>query len=77
MPLEYREFNDFMNLKGTYAKMRPGSHVLPACSRYFWSLVAAMITYFYGKIINMDDLTKPEMGQQPFWYRIFFMLLCA
>ena len=33
MPLEYKKFDDFINLRGDYGKMRPGSQLMPTLKR--------------------------------------------
>jgi len=36
---EYKEWDDYINLRGVYAQMKPGSSIVPALARFFTGLL--------------------------------------
>lgn len=75
-PIEYRNFVDFIDLKENYGKMRPGSHLIPAFSRYGQSLLCLAFTVWFGMVVDVDEIRNPAMYYQPFWYRMGYIILC-
>ena len=75
-PIEFFQFYDFINLKGNYGKMKPGSHLIPAFTRYGQSLICLAFTVWYGMVVDVDMIRNPVMYEQPFWYRMIYIILC-
>ena len=76
-PIEYREFDDFINLRRNYGKMPPGKQLLPGFVRMGQALLCVAFSVSLGLVVSMHELTKPEFGELPFWYRVGYLILCA
>lgn len=71
MSIEYKDFTDFINLRGVYAKMRPGSQIWPALKRASHFVIMVVIG---GQLAKRGFLPKmlldPGFVNEPFWWKL-------
>ena len=64
--IEYRDYHDFINLKGNYAKMKPGSHLKPGFIRFGQTLLMLVAYFALTAFVKKSDLLTEEFASKPF-----------
>ena len=72
-PVEYRDFVDFINLKGVYGQMKPGSHIGPAMKRFGQTTLMLILTVVLGILVDKKELFRPEFMERSFIGRNLYM----
>ena len=75
--IEYGVFDDFINMRGDIAKMRPFSNVYSAVQRNTHSIICFAVFYYLGMLAEPLGMTGPEFHEHPFWYKSVYMLIAA
>lgn len=60
MSLEYKFFSDYINLRGQYGEMRPGSNLRAALKRFTQTLGVLMSSFFFSFFVPIDYMLTPE-----------------
>ena len=76
MAIEYRDFNNFINLRGDFDVMKKNSAMRPGFVRFLHALLCAATMIVLGLMIDASELLNPEMGLQPIWYRTYYIIMC-
>lgn len=70
MPVEYKDFTDFINLRGVYGKMRPGTqvwHALKRCSHFV--LLTFSVSQLTKHGLVPSNLYEPSFVNETIWYK--------
>ena len=63
---EYRDLVDFINLKGAYGLMPPGSHLMPTLVRFAQTLLMTALTIVLGMWLDRDFMLTPSFAEWSF-----------
>ena len=74
MPLEYKHFDDFINLKGDYGKMRPGSQVVPALVRTGQGFLCMVLMSIMKKRFEPETLLLDSFATEPLYWRVIALV---
>ena len=75
--IEYGIFDDFINMRGDITKMRPGSNIFSAIQRNTHSIICIAVFYYISMLAEPMGMTEPAFQDQPFWYKMVYMLIAA
>ncbi len=68
---EYKDWEDFLNLKGDYAKLRPFSNYSKAITRYVQGLLCFAVSTAFSIYFPYERFLEP-MDNYTYPYRIFY-----
>lgn len=72
---EFKDWDDFINLRGDYAKMRPFTNYLPALQRFGEALLCIVVSNVCFIYFPPNDMLTEEFGKTNFAYRILHVYM--
>ena len=72
---EFKDWDDFINLRGDYAKMKPFTNYLLALRRFCEGLGCFVVSSLAYTYFNPTDMLTEEFGTYSFAFRIFHLYM--
>jgi len=72
---EFKDWDDFINLRGDYVKMRPFSNYPRAFIRYGQGLLCLVVSTICGIYFPPNRLIEASFGSENYIYRVFHLYM--